>query len=237
MALRLAAPGWTMSSSTTGTPALATWAAMPAPMTPAPITATLRISAISHRLQHRGDALAAADALRGQRVSAARRASSSDAALPVMRAPVAPSGWPSAMAPPSILTLAGSSSRSRMQASDWAAKASFSSTTSSVAGVDAGARQRLARGADRADAHDLRRAAGDGDRFDAGQRSSGRASRHSPREQTSTADGAVGQRRGGAGGDACRLGVEGRLQPGQRLRRWCRARMQPSWSTTPPCRR
>ena len=31
---------------------------------------------------------------------------SSIAALPVMRAPVAPSGWPSAMAPPSILTRA-----------------------------------------------------------------------------------------------------------------------------------
>ena len=32
-----------MSSSTTGTPALATWAAMPAPITPAPRTPTLRM--------------------------------------------------------------------------------------------------------------------------------------------------------------------------------------------------
>ena len=37
----------TMSSSSTGTPALATWAAMPAPITPAPMTPTLRCA--SHR--------------------------------------------------------------------------------------------------------------------------------------------------------------------------------------------
>ena len=45
-ALRSAAPAGTMSSSTTGTPALVMWAAMPAPITPAPITAAFLISAI-----------------------------------------------------------------------------------------------------------------------------------------------------------------------------------------------
>ena len=64
--------------------------------------------AFTHRLQHRGDALAAADALRRQARSARPRACSSAAALPVMRAPVAPSGWPSAMAPPSRFTLLSS---------------------------------------------------------------------------------------------------------------------------------
>src|SRR5271166_4888959 len=55
----------------------------------------------------------------------------SEAALPRMRAPVAPSGWPSAMAPPSMLTVSGDSFRSRTQAIDCEAKASFNSTTSS----------------------------------------------------------------------------------------------------------
>ena len=45
-ALRFAAPSGTMSSRTTGTPALVMWAAMPAPMTPAPMTPTFLISAI-----------------------------------------------------------------------------------------------------------------------------------------------------------------------------------------------
>ena len=47
-------------------------------------------------------------------------------------APVAPSGWPSAMAPPMGLTLAGSSPRVFITASDCAAKASFSSIQSSA---------------------------------------------------------------------------------------------------------
>ncbi|CAM5410503.1 hypothetical protein RLIN73S_02315 [Rhodanobacter lindaniclasticus] len=46
-------------------------------------------------------------------------------------APVAPSGWPSAMAPPSGLTLSGSSLRSPITASAWAANASLSSIQSS----------------------------------------------------------------------------------------------------------
>ena len=67
--LRLLAFGGTMSSSITGTPALAICAAMPLPITPAPITAHFAIAIIS-ALQHRRDALAAADALRRQRVFA-----------------------------------------------------------------------------------------------------------------------------------------------------------------------
>ena len=55
---------------------------------------------------------------------------STAAALPVMRAPVAPSGWPSAIAPPSMLTVSGSRPRSWMHARAWLANASFSSTTS-----------------------------------------------------------------------------------------------------------
>src|SRR5262249_18263425 len=46
------------------------------------------------------------------------------------RAPLMPSGWPSAIAPPLTLTLFGSSWRSRIQASDCAANASLSSTRS-----------------------------------------------------------------------------------------------------------
>src|SRR3712207_2336949 len=57
----------TTSRRVTGTPALARWAAMPLPMTPAPITAARRISMASHRLQDGRDALAAADAHRRQR--------------------------------------------------------------------------------------------------------------------------------------------------------------------------
>ena len=59
-----------MSSSRTGMPALAIWAAMPVPITPAPMTAALADRA-SDRLQHGGDALAAADALGGERVAPA----------------------------------------------------------------------------------------------------------------------------------------------------------------------
>ena len=64
-----------------------------------------------------------------------RRASaSSSAAVRASRAPLMPSGWPSAIAPPFGLTWSASSGRprSRSTARAWAAKASFSSTTSTV---------------------------------------------------------------------------------------------------------
>src|SRR3954468_3023527 len=47
-----------------------------------------------------------------------------------MRAPVAPMGWPSEMAPPSGFTVSYGKSRSFRQASTWQAKASLSSTSS-----------------------------------------------------------------------------------------------------------
>ncbi len=45
-------------------------------------------------------------------------------------APVAPSGWPNAMAPPLTFVLSALSPVSRIEAKVWAAKASFNSTKS-----------------------------------------------------------------------------------------------------------
>src|SRR2546427_372692 len=50
--------------------------------------------------------------------------------VPTSRAPLLPSGWPSAIAPPLTLTFSSSSPSSRMHASDCEAKASLSSTMS-----------------------------------------------------------------------------------------------------------
>jgi hypothetical protein len=138
---------------------------------------------------------------------------SSDAALPVMRAPVAPSGWPSASAPPSIFILARSMPRSWITDSDCAENASFSSMMSMSPRLQAGALQHLLGRRHRADAHDLRRAAGDGHRLDPRQRLEavrlGIILGHHQHGR-----GAVGQRRGGAGGDRT-VDVERRLQAGQ----------------------
>ena len=215
-ALRSAPPGGTMSSSTTGTPALATWAAMPAPMTPAPITATLRISVIRPpRARWRCPGRRRCTGWPGR--SGRPPAAAARAALPVMRAPVAPSGWPSAMAPPSRLTLAGSSPSSRMQASAWAAKASLSSTTSMSSTVMPGALPApCAMRRHRADAHDLRRAAGDRDALDPRQRLQAVALGVVLASTTSTAAAPS------VSGDEVPAVtvpslVEGGLQPGQRL--------------------
>ncbi len=48
----------------------------------------------------------------------------------MMRAPVIPNGWPSAIAPPNGLSFSGSIPHSCMQGTTWAANASLSSTTS-----------------------------------------------------------------------------------------------------------
>ncbi len=56
--------------------------------------------------------------------------SSSYSALTIRIAPVAPTGWPSAMAPPFGFTLAGSRPSPLVTASACAAKASFDSITS-----------------------------------------------------------------------------------------------------------
>jgi hemerythrin-like domain-containing protein len=82
------------------------------------------------------DALAHADAHGAQRVAAAG-ACSWFTAVVASRAPLAPSGWPSAMAPPLGLTRGSSSARprSRSTARPCAAKASLSSMTSICASV------------------------------------------------------------------------------------------------------
>src|SRR5882724_3651738 len=73
-AFRLAAPSGTISSRSTGTPALANWAAMPAPITPAPMTVALWMCCMKRvpldPLEDRGNALTAADALGGERIAA-----------------------------------------------------------------------------------------------------------------------------------------------------------------------
>ena len=86
------------------------------------------------------------------------------------RAPLAPIGWPSAIAPPCTFTLAGSSFSSRTTASDCAANASFSSIRSRSPTRHLGAFQRLAHRLDRPHAHDHRIHAG-------------RAVREDPRER------------------------------------------------------
>jgi hypothetical protein len=72
-------------------------------------------------------------------------------------APVAPSGWPSAMAPPSGLTLAGLRPSSFITASDCAAKASLSSIQSRSSCLMPTCCQHLGNRRNRADAHDFRR--------------------------------------------------------------------------------
>ncbi len=101
-------------------------------------------------------ALADADAERREAITAAARRSARVTVRPTTRAPEAPSGWPIAIAPPLMLTFAGSRSGQPLrQASDCEAKASFSSTASTSSQVDAGLRQRLVRGLDRGDAEDV----------------------------------------------------------------------------------
>ena len=85
-------------------------------------------------------------------------------AMTTRRAPLIPSGWPIAMAPPLTLTRSGSSPSSRTTARDWEANASFSSTRSTSSSDDPGAREQLADGRDRADAHHARVDSGDGAR-------------------------------------------------------------------------
>ena len=50
------------------------------------------------------------------------------ARVPSTRVPDAPSGWPMAIAPPHAFTISGSTPHASVQASAWAANASFSST-------------------------------------------------------------------------------------------------------------
>jgi len=90
--------------------------------------------------------------------------------LPVMRAPVAPKGCPSANRPAVDIGL-GPVDAELVDAGQGPgrAKASLSSITSMSFRASPGALQRLARRLHRADAHDLRRAAGDRDAAELGE--------------------------------------------------------------------
>lgn len=84
-------------------------------------------SARGHVLEDDGDALAHADAQRGHAPpltggleAAGQRAEHAGAG--------GPEGWPIAIAPPQAFTISGSTPQASVQARDWAAKASLSST-------------------------------------------------------------------------------------------------------------
>ena len=211
-ALRSAAPAGTMSSSRTGTPALAIWAAMPEPMTPAPITAARWIAIRSPPARSRSpgrrrctgsrDAKRLALALHERcRLAgdpgaggAERMAERHGAAVEVEGPLVDPE-----------IAHAGQRLRSeRLIELDHL----------DVADLEPGAGQRFPRRGDRPDAHDLGGAAGDRDAPDAGQHVEPvlvgvilGADQHRGRP--------VGQRRGGAGGHRAML-VERGLEVGER---------------------
>ncbi len=92
-ASRSASPGLTMSSSSTGVPLLATWAAMPAPITPAPMTQTFLIGSAMTQTASSRVAMPWPPPMHWvARAYLPPSRFSSEAALPTMRAPVAPSG-------------------------------------------------------------------------------------------------------------------------------------------------
>ena len=140
-------------------------------------------------LEDERDALADADAHRAQRVAAAGRGAAGSPRSSTSRAPLAPSGWPSAIAPPFGLTRASSSGRprSRSTARPCAANASLSSITSICVERQAGQREHLARRRRRADAHDARRHAGGGHADDARARRQAVPARRRPRSASSSA--------------------------------------------------
>ena len=92
-----------------------------------------------------GNALPDADAHGGERALLASESCSSSAAVPAMRAPDMPSGWPSAMAPPFGFTCSASSGMpsSRSTAMPWLAKASFSSIDVEIRRLEAEPRAEL----------------------------------------------------------------------------------------------
>ena len=73
-----------------------------------------------------------------------------------MRAPEAPIGWPSAIAPPWILTFSASMPVSFSTAMDWTAKASFNSKRSTASNGVSVVFKSLPMAADGADAHNGR---------------------------------------------------------------------------------
>ena len=86
----------------------------------------------------------------------------------VRMAPVPPSGWPRAMAPPLGLTVAGSGWSSRCQARTTEANASLISVTAMSSIDEAGAAEQVAGGVDGAGEHEHRVAADQGGVDDAG---------------------------------------------------------------------
>ena len=84
----------------------------------------------SETLEDGGVGQAAGLAHRLQGVAGARRRASAWTSVVIRRAPLAPSGWPRAIAPPLTLTLAGSAPVSACQASTTLAKASLTSNRS-----------------------------------------------------------------------------------------------------------
>ena len=123
-----------------------------------------------HALQQHGGALADADAHGGEADPARPSRSIRPSRVMAIREPQEPSGWPRAMAPPSLFTMSGSRPSRRMLASDWVANASLSSTAPRSPTLEAGPLEHLLRGRNGADAHDFRLAAGRGAVDDAGPR-------------------------------------------------------------------
>ena len=136
--------------------------------------------------------------------SARPSCASSCSRVAVSFAPVQPSGWPSAIAPPFGFTRAGSSPSARTQASACAANASFSSNCADLLRAQPGPRERGRDRLDRADPHELRRHAPHRERDEAGERRAASVRFRNVLRDDQRRRGAVGHLRGVAGGDACR---------------------------------
>src|ERR1022692_3302842 len=172
--LRFVAPSGTISSSSTGTPAFANCAAMPAPMTPAPMTVALRIGSMAVVLpldsfEDRGDTLTAADALGRQRVTAAFTLQQTG-----RLADDASAGRAERMAECDCAAIdveGGVANAEIPRAGERLAREGFVELDDiDCRNLEIRARQGLARGCDGADAHDFRRATGDRDAADPSQR-------------------------------------------------------------------
>ena len=138
-----------------------------------------------------------------------------------MRAPVAPSGWPMEMPPPSMLTFSIGMPSSRIEATACDAEGFVDLDHVDVLDGEAGAGERFQRGGHRAHAHDFRRHAGDGDRADAAENVEAAGLRVGFRGDQ-RGGGAVGERRGCAGRDRA-VGAEGGLEAGEAFERGLRA--------------
>ena len=162
-------------------------------------------------------------------------ATSRAAACVVSLAPVQPSGWPSAMAPPFTFSRSGSIGSSRRHASTCAANASLSSTRSIWSSARPAMRSDLADCRHRADPEALGLDAGRGVRHEARERPQPERARALGRHHDD-GGGAVARLGGVAGGDGPGH-VEGRAQPRQRFRRGVAPRALVRSRTSPSRRR